>query len=371
MVPVKEKIRNFAKEIGLPIFGITSPEPLKCLELFIARRKSLGLESPFEKKWSVEKRCYPERCFSEAKSIICVGMPYQGVDGWQAPGELKKCLSRFVWGKDYHVVMKGKLEQMAGFIKNLVGENFKYISCVDSTPLVERALAYRAGIGWYGKNCLLYTPECGSWFFLGELVTNIRIETDRPMNGKKCASCDLCLRSCPTGAIIEPFNLDAKKCISCLTQSPGFIPLELRSKMGAHVYGCDICQEVCPWNEINFGDRGRLGGGEVAVQSLLELLYISESQFKEKYSTSAMGWAGRDVIRRNAAVALGNIGHGDLVAELEPALYDSEPVIRAHTAWALGKIGGMRAKNLLQEALGRERDPTVRKEISRAEAYLF
>jgi len=369
MVPVKEKIKNFAQEIGLPIFGITSPEPLKYLESFIARRKSIGLESPFEKKWSVERRCYPERCFSEAKSIICVGMPYQDDGEWQAPGELRKCLSRFVWGKDYHIVMKGKLEQLAGFIKNLAGENFKYISCVDSTPLVERALAYRAGIGWYGKNCLLYTPEYGSLFFLGELVTNLSIETDRLMTGKQCASCDLCIRSCPTGAIIEPFNLDAKKCISYLTQSSGFIPLELRPKIGAHVYGCDICQAVCPWNKINFGDRGQLGGEGVAMQSLLELLYISESQFMEKYSASAMGWAGREVIRRNAAVALGNIGQGDLVSELEPALHDPEPLIRAHTAWALGKIGGMQAKNMLLEALGREKNPTVREEIRRAEVY--
>jgi len=269
-------------------------------------------------------------------------------------------------GRDYHFVMKDKLTKVGEFIKQLVGEDFKYRICVDSFPLAERALAYRAGVGWYGKNCLLYNPDYGSWFFLGELIINIPLEEDKPLDGNGCSGCEVCINACPTGALKEPYILDARKCISCMTQSPGFIPFNIREKLGYRVYGCDVCQEVCPQNGAGAEKSPLFHTGEEIVPKLLELLNITEEQFREKYSGTVLCWAGRSIIRRNASVALGNTGGRELVPLIKKHLYDEDPLVRAHTAWAVGKLGGLGSAEFLRKAWERERDSDVKRQMENA-----
>jgi len=289
-------------------------------------------------------------------------MPY-----WKRGEENReKIFARYALSRDYHFVMREKLKKVGAFIEKLVGEDFKYHICVDSFPIVERALAYRAGMGWYGKNCLLYNPGYGSWFFLGELIVSISLEEDKPVDSKGCSGCKACIKACPTGALREPYSLDARKCISCITQSPGFIPLNFREKLGYRVYGCDVCQEVCPQNRAGAGRSLLSGSGEEIVPKLLELLNITEEQFREKYSGTVLCWAGRSIIRRNAAVALGNTGSRELIPRIKQHLYDEDPLVRAHTAWAVGKLGGFDSAELLRKAYESERDSTVKKEIENA-----
>jgi len=242
---IKQRAKEYAKDIGLPIFGVASPEPLSHLRVLLEKRKREGLESPFEKRWQTEVRCRPDFLLSSVKSIICVGLPYYP----SSAGEVQPLwgISRHAWGRDYHLVLKEKLELLGDFLRSLTGAGFEYKTVVDSVPLVERALAHRAGLGWYGKNNLLINPYYGSWFVLGELLTNLELEPDAPLD-KNCGSCEICLKACPTGALLAPYQLDARRCVSCLTQSKDDVPPGLREKVGRSVYGCDICQEVCPVN---------------------------------------------------------------------------------------------------------------------------
>ncbi|HBT20349.1 MAG TPA: tRNA epoxyqueuosine(34) reductase QueG [Peptococcaceae bacterium] len=359
---LKEKIRDFARSIGLPIFGVTSSDPLECLEPVLEKRRALKLDSPFEKNWQIEKRCRPRKSFPWARSILCFGMPY---GEYEDEDNREKIFARYALVKDYHIVMREKLKKVGAYIKKLVGENFRYHICVDSFPIVERALAYRAGLGWYGKNCLLYNPQYGSWFFLGEVIVNIPLEEDEPLDRDGCKKCEECIKACPTGAIRQAYSLDARKCISCITQSPGYIPLELREKMGYWIYGCDICQEVCPHNGKRRSNDSLYSTDDTAYK-LIELLNITEEQFREKYSGTVLCWAGRSIIRRNAAVALGNTGKQECIPRVEHLLYDEDPLVRAHTAWAVGKLGGVIAAEILRKAYGSEKDSAVKKEIENA-----
>ncbi|NLK01179.1 MAG: tRNA epoxyqueuosine(34) reductase QueG, partial [Clostridia bacterium] len=243
---IKEKIREYANKIGLPLFGVTSPEPLDYLREFLDQRKSKGYDTVFEKGWTASRRCEVKQHFPGARSVICVGLPYYQQPRKGGDQKNKGYLSLYTRGVDYHRVLKHKLKELALFVEGLV-DGFEYMICVDTIPLVEKALAHRAGLGWQGKNSLLYSPHYGSWFFLGELITNLYLTPDTPIPNK-CGGCNKCISSCPANAIKEHYILDAGKCISGVLQNPGIIPVEMRKKIGKNVFGCDICQVVCPHN---------------------------------------------------------------------------------------------------------------------------
>lgn len=352
-------------EIGLPIFGVASPEPFSELEDLLKARRESGRESPFEKRWCEKTRCSPKLVFPEVRSVICVGLPYFQPDVYGASEEPRWSVSRFAWGKDYHVVLREKLEKLAVFLKQQVGPEFKYFACVDSVPLIERALAFRAGLGWYGKNNLLVNPEYGSWFVLGELLVNISLPPDSPIEGE-CGDCEACIRACPSGAL-EQFDLDAGKCISCMTQISRPIASELRAYAGRSLFGCDICQEVCPKNHKIL----HMGKGEVTPlvftgEGLAELLEITEEEFRERFGSTGFAWGGRDLLQRNAVIALGSTGMEKYIPPLSKALVKLAPQVRGHAAWALGKIGGSKAAKALTEALASEKNAEVLKEITQA-----
>jgi epoxyqueuosine reductase len=248
--------------------------------------------------------------------------------------------------------------------------------------MVDRAVAQRAGLGWYGKNTNILTKGWGSWVFLAEIVTNLPLTADAPIK-TSCGSCEICLHACPTQALPHPYELDNTRCISFLTiELRGSIPLELRPLMGNLIFGCDICQQVCPVNQVaerrlglrpnsrtslpvsfqplaEFRPRPGIGSSP----ELIPLLSLTEEQFRERFRHSPIRRAKRRGLLRNVCVALGNSGDPQAIPALIRALHDKEPLIRGHAAWALGRIGGEQAIQALREALKTEEDAEAYKEI--------
>jgi epoxyqueuosine reductase len=250
--------------------------------------------------------------------------------------------------------------------------------------MVDRAVAQRAGLGWYGKNTCILAKGWGSWVFLSELVTSLDLESDAPL-GANCGRCEICLHACPTDAFVAPYVLDNRRCISYLTiELKGSIPVELRPLIGNRIFGCDICQQVCPVNRVAEGRlraAGKLGprGERLEFQprtpsasspALIELLALDEEAFRARFRHSPIKRAKRRGLLRNACVALGNLGDPVAVPALIRALEDVEPLVRGHAAWALGTIGGAGARSALVAALDGEQDEGVRQELRYALSLL-
>lgn len=242
--------------------------------------------------------------------------------------------------------------------------------CVDTGPLMDRAAAQQAGIGWYGKNGFLIAGIHGSWVVLGELITTADLDPDQPCNTNRCGSCELCMKACPTGAIIAPGVIDATRCVSHLTQKNGYAPRELRPLIGDRVYGCDVCQDVCPQNDgvapTNVPEflRATPPGHR---PSLLALHAMTRDQFNNAISSNTMSWIKLTRLRRNAIIALGNSGDTSAIPHLIEALSDSKPIIRGHAAWALGNLGLVgESKRAIESALSSESDPEAKQEMEAA-----
>jgi epoxyqueuosine reductase len=249
-------------------------------------------------------------------------------------------VSRYALGRDYHKLMRGRLAKLAKRIEAELGKGH-YRAFVDSAPVLERALAENAGLGWIGKNTMLINEKAGSWFFLGEIYTDIPLPADAPQETEHCGSCRACLDICPTNAFIDPWVLDARKCISYLTiELDGSIPESLRTSMGNRIYGCDDCQIVCPWNkfaqqtsEPDFAPRHALD-----TIGLLECFSWDEEIFLKKTEGSAIRRIGHERWRRNVAVALGNAPSSpDVIDALTAALDDPSGQVREHARWALSQ----------------------------------
>lgn len=278
-------------------------------------------------------------------------------------------ISRYAWGKDYHAVMEPRLRRLAAFLRARGARVARYY--VDTGPVIDRAAARRAGIGWYGKNTMIITRRrYGSWVFLGEILTDLPLPADRPAAGS-CGECRICMDACPTGAIVAPYTVDARRCISYLTiEHRGSIPRELRPLIGDHIFGCDICQTVCPHNVKTFAQvhpefAPRPGVG--ARPELIPLLNISDEEFRRRFRGSPITRTKRRGLRRNVAVALGNSGDPGAVPALLAALADdTDALVREHAAWALGRIGTDVAREGLRDRLDREGDAGVREEITLA-----
>lgn len=319
---------------------------------------------------AVEKRLDPALVFPSARCVVCLATLYRTGD---TPPELaskpgRGVISRYAWGDDYHDLIGKRTNALLDWLREHGGEGADGRAYVDTGPLLERELAARAGIGWIGKNTLVLSRELGSYVFLSEIVTNVALELDAPTTDH-CGSCRRCLDACPTGAFPEPYVLDASKCLSYLTiELRGAIPEAHRESLGNRVFGCDICQEVCPWNrkapltdEPAFAPRAGL-----AVPKLAALMALTADGFRRIFRKSPVKRTKRAGLLRNVAVALGNSRHPRAIPSLKRGLCDAEPLVRSHSAWGLAQIGGEDAVAALRRAAASEREPEVRSAISDA-----
>jgi epoxyqueuosine reductase len=277
-------------------------------------------------------------------------------------------VAAYAWGSDYHDVLKERIRTLIAFIEQQIGRAVNHRWYTDTGPILERDLAQRAGLGWIGKNTCLINPRQGSYFLLAEILLDLELEPDKPFEADHCGSCTRCLDACPTSCILPERMIDSQRCISYLTiEFKGQIPLNLRKSMGNWVFGCDICQQVCPWNQKFApveGDQAFSPHLDVAYPLLRQELGISQEEFSRKFKGSPVKRARRRGYLRNIAVALGNMKNVASVGNLSSALLnDPEPLVRGHCAWALGEIGGRHAHLALQQAVEKETDPYVLQEI--------
>lgn len=363
------RIKEEAQRLGFALVGI-SPVRMAPHEQSFAQwlEKGLGGELGYLKR-TEELRRDPRKLVPWASSVVSVGMNYYApMPRPDEKDESKAWISRYAWGDDYHDLMKERLESLLEKIRRVYPEPVEGKAFVDSGPVLERDIAGVAGIGWIGKNTHLISPRRGSWFFLGELFLSIELAYDRPIKDR-CGKCDLCLKACPTAAFVGPYVLDARRCISYLTiELKGAIPKHLRPLMGNHIFGCDICQEVCPYNvkartteEEAFFPREGLYAPE-----LTSLLSLSEEEFRRRFRGSPILRAKRRGFLRNVAVALGNLKSREAVPALIRTLQDEEPLVRRHVAWALGRIRTAECLEALRKRLEIELDAEVREEIEEA-----
>jgi len=391
-------IKEYAYSLGFDLVHITNAEEFPEAERVIKERIEQGLMDglPWFTTERAQVSCHPDALLPQAQSIIALAMFYLTEQpGEQQDGIPRGRISRYAWGDDYHEIIKPKLQQFAAWLRDYARDEIREVETrlfVDTGRMVDRAVAQRAGLGWFGKNTNILTKGWGSWVFLAEIVTNLPLGGDSGQfydtpTKASCGNCEICLRACPTGALPAPYVLDNTRCISYLTiELRGSIPLELRPLMGNLIFGCDICQQVCPVNlvaerrlglrqdsristsssqPVHFRPRQELRprAGVGSSPELIPLLSLTEEQFRERFRLSPIRRTKRRGLLRNVCVALGNSGDHDAVPALIGALHDYEPLVRGHAAWALGKLGGEQAKQALEEALKREEDEEVRKEI--------
>ncbi len=367
------QVKTYAQEIGFDLVGVTAADPLPEQGARLQEWVRQGMHGEMDyMARHAPRAAVPSLVAPGARSVVVVGLAYR----WDAAEPevrdgtaLRGRVSSYAWGTDYHEVMERGLQRLAAFLTEHGAAVARY--SVDTGPLLDRAVAHRAGLGWFGKNTMLITKTGhGSYVFLGEILTDLPLDPDAPAGGS-CGRCRICLDQCPTGAIVAPFVVDARRCISYLTiELRGWIPRELRPLMQTWVFGCDVCQDVCPHNTLvkeglhqEFAPRR-----EVPFPDLVELLHIDEATYQERFRHSAVKRAKRQGLRRNAAVALGNLGNPQAVPALTQALHDVDPIIRGHAAWALGRIGGPDAKAGLAARMTTETDSQVADELMLAVA---
>ena len=303
----------------------------------------------------------PSALLLDARSVICVAIPYGAPRPRWAPS--RGMVSNYAWFGDYHTKVRRLLRELAAFIDERAGGPATAVIC-DTAALAERAFAARSGLGWVGKHTNLIAPQLGSYVFLGEIVTTLDLSADAPLR-KTCGACRRCVDVCPTQALRGDYTIDAARCISDLTQRVDGIPRELRALVGLWVWGCDLCQEICPPTRRAGIATAESPAPENAAPSLFAMLSMRSGAYKRVFRPTAMGWRGAAVLRRNAAVALGNTLDRAAVPALERALTeDPHPMVREHVAWALGRIRSPRCLQALAARLDAEPDHSVRREIA-------
>ena len=312
-----------------------------------------------------ERRFDPRRLDARLRSVISLGYPYQApapanVD-WRH--EMRGRIASYALGDDYHDRVMAQARLVAADLQRLRPDALTRLY-VDTGPVFEREWATEASMGWFGKNTNLLNRTHGSYFFLAEIFTDLDLGQGqaRAPYGDYCGTCRRCLDLCPTRALEDGYVMEARRCISYLTiELRGAIPADLRPQMGNWIFGCDVCQEVCPWNEAGATQVSEL------QPYLPELLALDETEFRARFRKSAIKRTKRRGLLRNVAIALGNTGNPGAVPILEQSLrQESEPLIRSHVAWALGRLGGEQSRKILQAASALERDPAVAAEIADA-----
>jgi epoxyqueuosine reductase len=405
------RVKQLAQEAGFDLCRVTSASPLHVERVRYLQWLGEGRQGSMQ--WMSPERAHrstePSDALSVARSIICVGMAYWA--GHRSPlSNMSGSVARYAWGDDYHQVIGERLEHLASSLTEEFGAQYRWY--VDTGPMMDKALAARSGLGWYGKNTNILTEQFGSFVLLGEIITSLDLPTDETLS-RDCGSCRLCVVACPTGALRPDYSIDAARCISYLTiEHRDAIPVELRSAMGNWVFGCDICQDVCPPTmspHLKSSDERRawtvdvrrllshapsLGGvldsenstqdtdsrdshplyerGVRQTLDLRQLLFLTHEEYLQAFRGTAIKRAKVWMLRRNAAVAFGNVGDESCISDLATVLHtDDHPIVRGHAAWALGEIGrrtgAEEAWAALKSALSVEKNPDVAAEIVAAQ----
>ncbi len=363
-----DDIKVEAKRLGLGLVGIApavTPTGFSQLTEWISAGYA-GTMNYIERRHDAYS--HPKHVLDGIRTVIMVAMHYRTDDPKPPePGEAR--VSRYAWGtEDYHDVIKQRLRKLADFVHENVAECHTRV-VVDTAPLLERDFARMAGLGWFGKNTMLINKHVGSFFFLGALLTDLELTADEPHESTHCGTCTRCLDACPTDAFPEPGVLDARRCISYLTiELKGAIPRDLRSGMQNWVFGCDVCQDVCPWN------RKAPLSTEPAFQPLTQQnpadaadwLTLDEAAFRKRFRKTPLFRPKRAGLLRNAAIVLGNTRDRKFVPVLIEALTDAEPLIRGAAAWALGEIGGEAAVQALRARTLVENNADTQDELTAA-----
>ena len=367
-----DELRRQAHELGFALVGFcpaVAPAGVSRLNEWLARGYAGEMDYLAERQSAYD---HPRHVLDCVRSIVMLGLPYRTVEpAAPQPGEGR--ISRYAFGStDYHDVIHGKLKRLIAALEELApGAAARGV--VDTAPLLEREFAQFAGLGWIGKHTLLINKPAGSYFFLAALLTDQVLSYDEPFAADHCGTCRACLDACPTNAFPQPYVLYATRCISYLTiELHGPVPEELRPGIGEWLFGCDICQDVCPWNQRHEGRT--VQRGEAAFEpaadanpvDLTGLFELDDEGFRRRFRHTPLWRAKRRGILRNATIVLGNQRAVDATAALIRGLNDAEPLVRGAAAWALGQTGGRSAQRALQQRMACEHDAAVQTEIASA-----
>ena len=369
------QLKQQAIALGFNIAGVIPAEPAPTLDAYLR-----WIDADMHGKMGYLAR--PDRqarrhdlnvILPGVQSLILVGLDYRTLP---IPDSLlnnpaRGRIANYAWGVDYHDVMTPRLEQFAAWIAAQSGETMQHRVYVDTGAILERAHAQQAGMGFVGKNTMLIHPRRGSYFFLGEILTTLAFDDyDTPHRETMCGSCTRCLVACPTDAFPQPYVLDARRCISYLTiEYKGYIDHALRPLMGNWVYGCDVCQDVCPWQRFSVPTHEHTfypPDADYAAPPLRELLSLDDTTFKARYADSPILRIKRARLVRNACIAAGNWGAEEIIPALSPLLHDESPLVRSHAAWALLQIDTGGWRDAVKSAHDTEHDSAARADIARS-----
>ena len=364
----KEIVKQLAFELGFDLVGVCEAEKFQAHRSVVLQRMQDGLmeDLPWYSPARVIRGTDPLTLLPEARSIISLAMSYNISENVRLDVS-KGRVARYAWGDDYHKVMKTRMKEFVSQLSQNIQTEVLGRWYVDDGPMLDRAVAQKAGLGWFGKNTNILSSEFGSWIFLGQVLTDLELEPDEPVK-KNCGSCVKCITSCPTGAIVAPYVIDNKRCISHLTiENRGAIPKKFRSYMSDWVFGCDICQDVCPVNvSALYSSEQAFKKKRFTTLELLDILSLTESEFQQRFLRSPIKRAKLEGLKRNACVALGNSRDNSAVSSLVKILQHETPLVRAHAAWALGEIGGAQALSALRHTMLVDEEDMVLAEASAA-----
>lgn len=365
------KIKELGEEIGLDIVRITNAESFPETEKHIIESIEKGYiaeKSNYLNLNKISKRCNPKSILKRAKSIISVAQGYlvEETEDIQDKEQLYGKIAKYDTGNFYYDV-KLKLRKIVDFINQETDSKYKSKNKSCYVSLAEKPIAQRAGVGWYGKHGIIITEKLGSWVVLGEIITELELDTDGSLQ-RDCGDCTICIDSCPTKAIVSPYIIDRTRCLQYISERPMKVPLDFREVWGDRLYGCTTCQEVCPKNHKVKPKKYKPEYGYIGSRiPLIPLLRISKEEFQNYFAYNQIAMRPREAIKRNAVLALGNIGDTKAVVPLVRTLQeDDSPMVRRHTAWALSKIGGKKVKFALEKVLKSEDDKEAREEIINA-----
>lgn len=361
---MKQKITEIANSIGIEIIGFTSILDYSYLSDFLVNRATKSYNCEFEEQ-NINKRLDVRNFFPKCKSIIAIGVPY--AEGYIKPlSNNKGLLSVSSFGEDYHNKLNALLKKFAVEINEY--KKLEYVICVDTSPLIDKEICKNAGIGGYGKNTLLINKEFGSFINVGYLLTDMEIECSSNVNNIDiCGDCSVCIKNCPNNAILDDGGINAKKCVSYLTQTKLYIPLEYRKNMRNQIYGCDVCQIVCPKNKINSERTSNIDYSNLLID-LDELIQMSNNEFTTKYGYMAGSWRGKSVWKRNALITIGNLELRSMFSMVKNELNNPTELIKIYAAWSLMKLNKDMAAEILHNIMKYENDTISNEYLKLTEA---